>query len=165
MTPTAAAILAGYLALAGLIGLAARVMGGPAWAAVAICGGLAATATARVAVSTEVLFLAFALIWVTVGTFVAVRGQGVIAILLLSSGLCYLGAQLASASVPGWSVWFRAADTFGLAALLGVLAGGDDGIGRMVRRARLRLGAGDRSGAAGGLARVATLEEQAGKGR
>ena len=165
MTPLAALILAAYAALALAATLCARALHGPAWAGVAVLAGLALTTGARLVVSPDLLFLAIALIWVSVGAFVATRGEGAIAAFLIASGLCYLGAQLANADAPGWSRWFTAADVAGLVALACVSAGGDDGISALARRFRRRLGAGRGPGPDRASAFVAVLEKTPGKGR
>ena len=111
---------------------------GVAWAGFAILAGLGLTVAARVALDPAVHFAAFGLIWCGIGAAIAARGEGVIAALLIASGLCYLGAEVSGANAPGWSYWFRASDAFGLAALAVVWSGGDDGMVRL-RRAALRL--------------------------
>ncbi len=163
MTLTGAVIIAGYISIAGVVSLAARALHGPTWAGLYVIAGLLLTALARISIAPEVIFLALALIWVGVGAAVSIRGEGAIALLLVASGLCYGGAQVAGAAVPGWSLWFRAADTLGIVALLGVLAGGDNGLRALAHSARRSLGAGDRRGSTVYLDRASALEEQAGE--
>jgi hypothetical protein len=133
VTALAWAIVCGYGALACL-----AAWRGIAWAGLAILAGLCLTIAARLALDPAAQFAAFGLIWCGIGAFVAVRGEGVIAALLIASGLCYFGADASGAVAPGWSNWFRASDAFGLAALMVVACGGDDGLVRAVRAA-LRL--------------------------
>lgn len=154
----------GYAALTALAGFLAHHTRGPAWAAWAIMAGLWLTFAARLVFAPDLQFVAFGLIWCGIGAFIAIRGEGIAATLLIASGLCYLGAEVGGAVSPGWSYWFRLADILGLAALVTVAAGGDDGMARLRRKAvALAHHRGNRGARA--YHRVAVLEKAQGKGR
>jgi hypothetical protein len=155
-------LISAYAALTLAVIAFARMTGGPSWAGGFILIGLALTVAARLLLDPAVLFLALSLIWVVVGVLIAARGEGLVSVVLIASGLCYLGAEIIRADAPGLSMWFRAADSFGLAALVTVAAGGDGGIYRLAYRLRRSLGGGDRARHSGRLVRVASVQEEEG---
>lgn len=84
--------------------------------ALAIAGGVVLTQAASF-LPDEVVFPAYAAIWVSIGSAAIYRAMPMAGVLLIASGLCYFWADVIGAAPALWVPPMVAADLFGLAAL------------------------------------------------
>ena len=143
-----------YLTLCGLVWSIRR-----GWVPVMIAAGIVATQAASF-LPDAIVFPAYAVIWLTVGSAAIYQDQPGPGALLIASGLCYLWADLIGADPVAGVAPMVAADVLGLLALLvlGVFGGG--GGGRGAKEPDLGRGS-DRRGlrSASGLGGLAAAKE------